>query len=233
MQRVLNQRPSGATVVAVVALVIATTGTAIAAGLANGDKLIRKDSLSGNRLRNHTLTGKQINLSRLGTVPSANKANTANRAATAITAGHASNADTATNASTAANAVKVDGEQMVSLSTAVTAGPMTKQFMNLGGVTITVGCSAGPHAPSMTISNTSNPHQVARVNIEAVEAGSTIYQTHGDFSGTTLLTPGVSAGTGQANVVFTDKHVVTIDYSFENNSGAFGDCAFYGHAISG
>ena len=233
MQRVLTRRPSGATVVAVVALVIATTGTAIAAGLANGDKLIRKDSLSGNRLRNHTLTGKQINLSRLGTVPSANKANTANRATTATTAGHASTADAATNAGAAANASKVDGQQVVSRSTAVTAGPTTKQFLNLSGVTITVGCSAGPHAPSMTISNTSNPHQVARVNIEAVEAGPTVYQTNGDFSGTSLLTPGVSAGTGEANVVFTDGHVVTIDYSFENNAGAFGDCAFYGHAISG
>jgi hypothetical protein len=58
-------------VVALTALVVASSGTAIAASLVNGDKLIKKHSLSGNRLKNHTLTGTQVNLSKLGTVPTA------------------------------------------------------------------------------------------------------------------------------------------------------------------
>ncbi len=75
MRDLLRRRPSAALVVAVVALVVATTGTAVAASqLVNGDHLIRRNSLSGNRLRDHTLTGLQIKLSELGTVPTAKNA---------------------------------------------------------------------------------------------------------------------------------------------------------------
>jgi hypothetical protein len=41
--------------------------------LVSGDKLIKKHSVSGNRLRNHAITGKQVNLNKLGKVPSATK----------------------------------------------------------------------------------------------------------------------------------------------------------------
>lgn len=75
MKDLLRRRPSAAMVVAATALVVATSGTAVAASqLVNGDHLIRKNSLSGNRLHNHTLTGLQIKLSELGTVPSAKNA---------------------------------------------------------------------------------------------------------------------------------------------------------------
>jgi hypothetical protein len=79
--------------VALLALVIATAGTAVAATkLVSGDGLIKPASLSGNRLRNHTLTGGQINLNKLGTVPSAKQATTA---ATATLAKNATAAGTA------------------------------------------------------------------------------------------------------------------------------------------
>ena len=80
--------------VAVLALVIAASGTAIAAtSLTNGDNLIKKDSLSGNRLRGHSVTGKQIDLSKLGTVPAASDAATAGAATTAARATTATNAE--------------------------------------------------------------------------------------------------------------------------------------------
>jgi hypothetical protein len=70
-----TRTPSAAMVVAIAALVVAASGTAVAASrLVNGDSLIRKDSLSGNRLRNATLTGKEIKLNSLGEVPSAKTA---------------------------------------------------------------------------------------------------------------------------------------------------------------
>ncbi len=88
--------PSPAMIVALIALVFAMSGTAVAAGaLVNGDKLIKKSSLSGNRLRAHTVTGKQVDLTRLGTVP------TAVRADSAATADHATSADSATSAAPA------------------------------------------------------------------------------------------------------------------------------------
>ena len=98
-------------VVALIALVFALSGTAIAATkLVSGDKLIKKDSLSGNRLRSQTVTGTQINAATLGKVPSAAIADTATHAATADTATKATNAthatlaDNATHATSAASA---------------------------------------------------------------------------------------------------------------------------------
>ncbi len=71
----LRRRPSAAMVVAIIALVLAASGTAIAARkLVSGDSLIARHSLSGNRLRDATLTGKQIKVSSLGEVPSAKTA---------------------------------------------------------------------------------------------------------------------------------------------------------------
>jgi hypothetical protein len=87
--------------VAFVALIAALSQTAFAgpvarlAKLVSGDKVIRKNSLSGSRLRNHTLTGTQINLAKLGTVPSSRFA------ANAANASHANSADSATNATNA------------------------------------------------------------------------------------------------------------------------------------
>jgi hypothetical protein len=75
MSQFARRRPSAAMVVAIAALVIAASGTAFAAGrLVSGDSLIKKHSLSGDRLRNATVTGKQIKLSSLGQVPSAKTA---------------------------------------------------------------------------------------------------------------------------------------------------------------
>ena len=90
MKRISRLRPSPAMAVALTALVISMGGTAVAAShLISGDKLIKRGTLSGNRLRSHTLTGAQINLSRLGVVPAAAQAAQASNAA------HATVADTA------------------------------------------------------------------------------------------------------------------------------------------
>jgi hypothetical protein len=70
-----RRRPSAAMAVSIIALVVAASGTAVAAShLVNGDNLIRKRSLSGDRLRNHAITGQQIRLGTLGQVPNAKNA---------------------------------------------------------------------------------------------------------------------------------------------------------------
>ncbi|MEA2212912.1 MAG: hypothetical protein QOF83_2860 [Solirubrobacteraceae bacterium] len=75
MSNLLRRRPSGAMIVAVMALIMAASGTAIAASkLVSGDKLIKRGSLSGSRLRKHTITGTQVNLPKLGKVPNAKQA---------------------------------------------------------------------------------------------------------------------------------------------------------------
>lgn len=75
MRQLVRRRPSAAMVVAVIALVVAASGTAFAAGtLVNGDSLIKKNSLSGDRLKEGSITGRQIKLSSLGPVPNARNA---------------------------------------------------------------------------------------------------------------------------------------------------------------
>lgn len=75
MGQLARRRPSAGLVMGVMALVVATSGSAFAAGkLVSGDSLIKKHSLSGNRLRAGTLTGAEIKVSSLGQVPSAKTA---------------------------------------------------------------------------------------------------------------------------------------------------------------
>jgi hypothetical protein len=75
MKKLARRKPSAGVVIGVIALVVATSGSAIAADkLVGGDSLIKKNSLSGDRLRDGSITGKQIKLSSLGQVPSAKNA---------------------------------------------------------------------------------------------------------------------------------------------------------------
>lgn len=92
MKGLMSRRPSPAMVVAIVALVVAMVGTGYAATKlpknSVGTKQIkakaittaklRKNSVTSAKIRKKTITGADINLNKLGTVPSANVANTAN-----------------------------------------------------------------------------------------------------------------------------------------------------------
>jgi len=81
------RRPSPALVIAVIALIFALTGTAWAALGKNsvGSKQLKKNSVTKSKIKKEavtaakikkgTITGKQINLAKLGTVPSAEVAN--------------------------------------------------------------------------------------------------------------------------------------------------------------
>ena len=148
MGHVFRRRPSASMVVAIIALVLAASGTAIAAGkLVNGDKLIKKGTLSGNRLRRHTLTGTQINLKKLGTVPSAkNAANATN----------ATNATNAINATTAGNAAQLGGQPASSFlasSSRIGTNGIVKAAATSAGTTTTL-FTVGPFTIKMTCTNT-------------------------------------------------------------------------------
>lgn len=72
--------------ISVLALFVALGGTVYAASKING-KSIKTGSIPANRLKKHSVTGKQINLNKLGTVPTASLATTATNATHADTAG--------------------------------------------------------------------------------------------------------------------------------------------------
>jgi len=154
MKTILRRRPSAAMVVAIVALIMGASGTAVAASkLISGDKLIKKHSLSGNRLRNHTITGRQINMSKLGTVPSANVANSANNA---NFASHAGSADTANNLGgqpassylTTGNRIGTNG---VIKEAASPPGSGTVTLFSTGPFTVTMTCINSGSGPALTL----------------------------------------------------------------------------------
>jgi hypothetical protein len=73
-----NTRVTPSLLIAVLALVVSLAGTSAAGyavgrahGKANGNHLIKKHSLSGNRLKPDSVTGAQLSESTLGTVPHA------------------------------------------------------------------------------------------------------------------------------------------------------------------
>lgn len=70
MRTALGRRLTYANVVATLALSVALGGSAVAATLISGTS-IKPHSIPGNRLANHTITGKQVNLGKLGKVRNA------------------------------------------------------------------------------------------------------------------------------------------------------------------
>lgn len=148
MGQLARRRPSAAMVVAIIALVVAASGSAVAASrLVNGDSLIKKDSVSGNRLRNATVTGKQIRLSSLGEVP---------------------------NAKTAANAEELGGRPpsayAVGSSTVASSGLVTAS----GGQTVKLA-SFGPFTVSMTCNDDGGGTFDAEVDVVSTTSNSEVF----------------------------------------------------------
>jgi hypothetical protein len=113
-----RRRPSAALVISIIALVVAASGTAVAAShLVNGDSLIRKHSLSGDRLRNDTITGKQLNMGTLGQVPSAKNAANAD-----MLGGHPASAFQLASGDVRSGLITASGGQTVKLAS---FGPFT------------------------------------------------------------------------------------------------------------
>jgi hypothetical protein len=89
-------RPSPALIVAIIALIISMGGTGYAAftlpGNSVGTKQLKNGSVTAAKVKRHSLTGAQINLKKLGTVPAARDAGRALKAGTAAPVGKAGGA---------------------------------------------------------------------------------------------------------------------------------------------
>ncbi len=145
---------SFANVVACLALFVALGGSAYAASQINGNKIV-KHSVGANKLKNETITSKQvkkgslnssvIDLSTLGTVPSAQtaiSAQTATSASSAATATKAGSAETATRADSASDA---DHAASADSATAADHAASAEEAEALDGETaadLTVSCPA-------------------------------------------------------------------------------------------
>jgi len=145
-----RRRPSASMVIALVALFAALGGTGYAAAMING-RDIQKRSIPGNRVVNDGLTGKQVNESKLGTVPLAQQALTAQTAASATTAAQATNADHARSADSATSAqdsLKLQGRdatRFLANSVRVVLNE-TGPIADNTGAGVSVSCNAGEKA---------------------------------------------------------------------------------------
>jgi hypothetical protein len=110
----LRRQLSYANVIATIALFVALGGVSYAAATINGNKIIKgtvagaklkNGTITGTQVKSNSLTGSSIDESSLGTVPSAQTAQTAASATTATTAG---SANTALSATTANHALSAD-----------------------------------------------------------------------------------------------------------------------------
>ncbi len=172
MPKLTHRRPSASMVVAIVALIVSLSATALAASkLVNGDKLITKGSLSGNRLRKHTLTGQQINLKRLGKVPSAVRAdraslaNQANEATLAINADNATTAVHAANATSASSAGSLNGVIVTRFAEFINPNTVDHQLVKVGGLKVIGGCNpAGKVDLAAEVAETT--YEISTVNNE-------------------------------------------------------------------
>jgi hypothetical protein len=172
-----RRRPSASLLIAIAALLVAVSGTAIAAGkLVGGDKLVAKNSLSGNRLRKHTITGLQVNLAKLGKVP---RAAAADHAATATNAISAANATNATNAATATIAVNAQNASALA-GRPPSAFESSSQVIHTGLVTTNAGntVTVASFPPfTMTLVCSSSGTIRSDIEVSSSEAGSLAAQT--------------------------------------------------------
>lgn len=137
-----RRRPSASMVVALVALFAALGGTGYAAATLSG-RSIQKRSIPANRVVPNALGGGQINESKLGVVPAAQRALTAETAASATTAGSATTAESAQNAVNAQDAQKLQGREPGAFM-ASTVRVVTNQVrvVNNGSDSVTASCAA-------------------------------------------------------------------------------------------
>jgi hypothetical protein len=142
----------------------AVTTAKIKANAVTGAK-IKNGSVTGAKVAAGSLTGANINLSTLGTVPSANTAKTAESATTAGTANTAKTAGSATTATTATTANSVVGRIGIA------------QFIPEG---TTVLAAVGPFTLSAECELDNGGEEEARFVVETSENGSAMDDNNGD-----------------------------------------------------
>ncbi|HWN72512.1 MAG TPA: hypothetical protein VNN15_01750 [Solirubrobacterales bacterium] len=177
MHLFFGRRPSPSLLISILALFVALGGTAwaahkigskeIKAGAVNGAK-IKNGAVTGAKIAPNSVTGKQINESSLGTVPSAEKANSAETATLAQSATSARTADSAQSAATALNFARYASSPIVRAGlgqevTIMQRGPFSfvGHCVNGGGGSAEAFVTATTSQAGSTFSNAVEAHSEA------------------------------------------------------------------------
>jgi len=245
----IRRLPSPALVVAVVALVAALAGSAVA--LPGRNKVdrndIQKSAVGGKQVKNDSVTGTDVAESTLGTVPSAGSADSArnaNHAASATNATHADTADSATNANyaatagdaefaeSAANATYANSVNGVRLGNMFFKAPVSTAAtpqLQTEGLSLSLGCNAAGQ-PIALVSTTNSASELAGHTVSSGGANLTYTDDNG-FTNVDILQTGFGSGT--LTFAAGNGSSVTIDYGFDSNAvfGGQQGCAFWGTLV--
>lgn len=170
--------------VAVLALIVATAGTSYAAfnlprnsvgskqlrnGAVTGAK-IKRGAVTAAKVANHSLTGQQINLPKLGSIPTAVhalRADSANHAVHAIAADAATTALTAGNAANGGRRIEFDGPPVDPAPANPFSSPAANTLLTLDELTVRASCiDAGAGKARVYVSFTSSAN--AFLNFDSI-----------------------------------------------------------------
>jgi len=248
----IRRLPSPALVVAVVALVAALAGSAVA--LPGRNKVdrndIQKSAVGGKQVKNDSVTGTDVAESTLGTVPSAGSADSARNANHADNADHATNANHAATADSAANAHyadtagdaefaesaanatyanSVNGVALNKVNFAAPASTAATSKLQAEGLSLSLGCNASGQ-PIATVSSAFNASELMGHSVSSGGANLTYADDNG-FSNLDIAQTIVGSGTLTYST--SNGATVTMDYGFDSSTVYNGEtgCAFWGTVV--
>jgi hypothetical protein len=216
-RRVRESRPSPALVIAVLALVAAVAGTAVAGPGATTSKLSKKKVVK--------IADQEINKLAPGlSVAHAESANTATRANTATNADNADSATTAQSATNADTAASVGGVSIQPVSIAMIDGPSFAEPLNVNGSLVTVICAGSTVQLEVNRGVSSPPisGQWIRNGLDPLVTHPPPGAGNGTSGGVLGLTATVREGSGRVTRM-------TVDSFYETNAfGGSEDCFVQG-----
>ena len=242
----IRSLPSPALVVALVALVAALAGSAVA--LPGKNKVdrndIRKSAVAGKQVKNDSVTGADVAESTLGTVPSAASAvsaRNADHAASAANANHAATADSATSADHAAtagdaefavsaeHASNITGVRLGNLFFRAPVSTPAAPQLTVQGLSLSLGCSAAGQ-PIALASTTNTATELSGHTVSSGGANLTYTDDNG-FTNVDILQTGFGSGT--LTYAAGSGASVTMDYGFDSSTvfGGQSGCAFWGTLV--
>ena len=209
--------PSPATVLSLLALVVALGGSAYAISKVTG-KNVQNKSLTGKDVKPDSLTGKQIAESKLGTVPSAAAATTSTSAAFADSSGRAGSA---------AAADALVGHRIVAVDASV-AIPDQEVILALAGLELELECTPGLGG-FLSATTTSDDAQITRTFVRSGGTDTVELDADEDFDTGEVVNQGIGEGALQYFYRAADGRVVTASLAYEAGSGP---CTAVGYALA-
>ena len=178
---------------------------------------IKNEAVTGGKIKKGTITGSNLNLSSIGTVPSATNAS---HSSTADNASHASNSDT------------VGGNTVKKFFFSTNETTATKKtILSLDGLTVTAGCEGG------TLSMVGTTSANAEIHAGGTYLPKTPFYVEDDTfeSGEEFNFLGEETDSVQGTFTYTQPGGAVVTGTFLSEEGAFPspgvDCLISGYAI--